>query len=190
MPLLAWSILVDLVPGLWNWGLPMTVVIEAMTPADWDQVRAIYLEGIASGQATFEIDAPSWEEWDAGHHRFARLVARSDGRLAGWAALAPVSRRRCYAGVAEVSVYVSTADRDRGIGRLLLLAVIAESERQGIWTLQGATFPENEASLRLQHSCGFRELGRRERIAQLRGVWRDTILTERRSSVVGAEGNA
>jgi phosphinothricin acetyltransferase len=163
----------------------MHVDIEAMTPADWAQVRAIYLEGIASGQATFEVEAPSWDKWDSAHHSFARLVARLDGRVAGWAALSPVSRRPCYSGVAEVSVYVGAEHRGRGIGRQLLLATIAESERNGIWTLQGATFPENEASLRLQGACGFREIGRRERIAQLRGVWRDTILTERRSGVVG-----
>jgi phosphinothricin acetyltransferase len=160
--------------------------IEAMTPADWDEVRAIYLEGIAAGQATFEVEAPPWEQWDAGHHPFARLVARSCGRVVGWAALSPVSRRRCYAGVAEVSVYVGAAHRGRGVGRQLLLALTAESERQGVWTLQGATLAENEASLRLQRACGFREIGRRERVAQLRGVWRDTILTERRSAVVGA----
>jgi phosphinothricin acetyltransferase len=165
----------------------MNVDIEAMTPADWEQVRAIYLEGIASGQATFEIEAPPWEEWDAAHHPFARFVARSDGRVLGWAALSPVSRRRCYAGVAEVSVYVGAEHRGRGIGRQLLLAAIAVSERHGIWTLQGATFPENEASRRLQRVCGFRELGRRERISQHRGTWRDTILTERRSPVVGTD---
>ena|SRR5438128_717654 len=159
--------------------------IDAMTPGDWEQVRTIYMDGIASNQATFEVDAPTWEEWDAGHHSFARLVARSDGRVVGWAALSRVSRRRCYAGVAEVSIYVAAAERGRGIGRQLLLAAIAESERHGIWTLQGATFPENEASRRLQLACGFRELGRRERIAQQQGVWRDTILTERRSPVVG-----
>ncbi len=166
----------------------MRVDIEAMVPADWEQVRAIYLEGIASGQATFEVEAPSWEQWDASHHPFARLVARSGGRVLGWATLSPVSRRRCYAGVAEVSVYVGAASRGQGIGRRLLLAAIAESERQGIWTLQGATFPENEASLRVQRACGFREIGRRERIAQLCGVWRDTVLTERRSAIVGTPG--
>jgi phosphinothricin acetyltransferase len=165
----------------------MSVDVEVMTPADWEHVRVIYLDGIASGQATFEVEAPSWEEWDAAHHPFARLVARRDGRVVGWAALAPVSRRRCYAGVAEVSVYVAAGQRGRGVGRQLLEAVIAESERQGIWTLQGATFPENEASLRLQRACGFREIGRRQRVAQLRGVWRDTILTERRSAVAGVE---
>jgi phosphinothricin acetyltransferase len=163
----------------------MSIIIETMTPADWDQVCAIYQEGIASGQATFETEVPSWEQWDAAHHTFARLVARSDGRVFGWTALSPGSRRRCYEGVAEVSVYVATVHRGQGIGRQLLLAIIAESERHGIWTLQGATFAENEASRRLQRSCGFREIGRRERIAQREGIWRDTILTERRSSVVG-----
>jgi L-amino acid N-acyltransferase YncA len=166
----------------------MSVAITAMAPGDWDSVRAIYLEGIASGQATFEIDAPTWEEWDAAHHPFARMVARLDDRVAGWAALAPVSRRRCYAGVAEVSVYVAAAHRGAGLGRKLLLAAISESERLGIWTLQGATFPENEASRRLQRACGFREIGKRERVAQRDGVWRDTILTERRSPIVGVDG--
>src|SRR5439155_5873967 len=137
--------------------------LEVMRPADWESVRTIYREGIASGQATFETDAPSWEQWDASHHPFARFVARSEGRVVGWAALAPVSRRRCYAGVAEVSVYVAADCRGRGIGRALLSAVVAESERLGIWTLQGASFPENEASLRLQQACGFRVVGRRER---------------------------
>jgi len=165
----------------------MSVDISPMTPADWEVVRAIYLEGIASGQATFETEAPSWEQWDAVHHPFARLVARGDGQVIGWAALSPVSRRKCYTGVAEVSVYVAASSRGRGIGRRLLDTIVEESERHGIWTLQGATFPGNTASLRLQKSCGFREIGRRERIAQLHGQWHDTILTERRSSVVGAE---
>jgi L-amino acid N-acyltransferase YncA len=169
----------------------MEATLEVMTPADWESVRAIYREGIASGQATFETDAPSWEQWDASHHPFARFVARSEGRVVGWAALAPVSRRRCYAGVAEVSVYVAADFRGRGVGRQLMRTIISESERQGIWTLQGSTFVENEPSLRLQRAFGFREVGRRVRIAQLYGVWRDTVLMERRSSVVGGdEGNA
>jgi L-amino acid N-acyltransferase YncA len=163
----------------------MNIVIDSLTAADWEQVRVIYLEGIATGQATFEVEAPTWEEWDAAHHAFARLAARVSGRMAGWAALSPVSRRRCYAGVAEASVYVAADRRGHGVGGQLLRALIAISEQYGIWTLQGATFAENEASLRLQRSCGFRELGRRERIAQLHGVWRDTVLTERRSAVVG-----
>jgi phosphinothricin acetyltransferase len=165
----------------------MDVTLDMMKPSDWDQVQAIYRQGIATGQATFETEAPSWDQWDSSHHPFARLVARCGERVAGWAALSPVSRRRCYAGVAEVSVYIADDFRGRGVGRQLLEAVIRESERQGIWTLQGATFPENEASRRLQRACGFREMGRRERVAQLDGIWRDTILTERRSSVVGAQ---
>ena len=115
---------------------------------------------------------------------------RVDGEVVSWAALSPVSQRPCYAGVAEVSVYVAAKYRGQGIGRLLMLALITESERHGIWTLQGATFPENEPSLRLQQSCGFRQIGRRERIAQHRGVWRDTVLTERRSQVVGRDDSA
>lgn len=170
-------------------GRGMSVTIAALVPADWEQVRAIYLEGIASGQATFETSAPTWEQWDAAHHSFARLVGRLDGQVVGWAALSPVSRRACYRGVAEVSVYVAAAQRGQGVGRLLLSTLIAESERQDIWTLQGATFPENAASLRLQESCGFRQIGRRERIAQLDGRWRDTVLTERRSTVVGRESS-
>jgi phosphinothricin acetyltransferase len=165
----------------------MNILIDALTVADWEQVRAIYLEGIATGQATFEVDAPTWEEWDAAHHAFARLAARVNGQLAGWAALSPVSRRRCYAGVAEASVYVAADRRGHGVGRRLLNGLVAASEQHGIWTLQGATLAENEASLRLQRRCGFRDLGRRERIAQLHGVWRDTVLTERRSTVVGLE---
>jgi len=163
----------------------MTLQIDPLTAADSESVLAIYLDGVATGQATFETQAPSWEEWDGGHHPFARLVGRLDGKVIGWGALSPVSRRRCYAGVAEVSLYIAAAQRGQGVGRRLLEAVIAESERHGVWTLQGATFPENSASLRLQQSCGFRIIGRRERIARLHGVWRDTILTERRSSFVG-----
>ena len=165
----------------------MSILIEAMSLTDWDEVRAIYLDGIATGNATFEVEAPTWERWDSGHHPFARLVARDAGRVVGWAAISPVSARLCYRGVAEVSVYVGASERRRGIGRLLLMAVVAESEREGIWTLRGATLAENEASLQLQRGCGFREIGRCERVAQLRGVWRDTVLTERRSAVVGVD---
>jgi phosphinothricin acetyltransferase len=166
----------------------MALEIGQMQPVDWERVCAIYEEGIDSGQATFELEAPSWENWDASHHAFGRLVARLEGDIVGWAALSPVSGRCCYAGVAEVSVYVDSAHRNHGVGRQLLLAAIADSERHGIWTLQGGTFPENEASLRLQRACGFRVVGNRERIGQVDGVWRDTILTERRSPVVGVDG--
>jgi L-amino acid N-acyltransferase YncA len=148
-------------------------------------VRAIYVEGIATRQATFETEPPSWETWNTGHHPFARLVADDSGRVVGWAAVSPVSKRACYAGVAEVSVYVAAEARARGLGRALFEALIREAEAHGIWTLQGATFPENTASLRLQESVGFRIVGRRERVARLDGAWRDTVLTERRSPVVG-----
>jgi L-amino acid N-acyltransferase YncA len=160
--------------------------IAEMRPGEWPAVRAIYLEGIQSGQATFETEAPTWERWDESHLPHSRLVARLGGEVVGWGALAPVSRRRAYAGVAEVSVYVAAAARGQGIGKHLLLALIDASERNGVWTLQGATFAENVASLKLQEACGFRIIGRRERIGQHHGVWRDTVLTERRSSNVGA----
>ena len=159
---------------------PDTIVIDSLEPADWPKARAIYLEGIATGQATFETDAPDWKRWDAGHHPFCRLAARYAGELAGWAALSPGSTRHCYRGVAEVSLYVGERYRRRGLGRRLLEQVILEAPRHGIWTLQGVTFPENEASVRLQLACGFRLVGRREKIAQLNGIWRDTVLLELR----------
>ena len=157
-----------------------------MSPGDWPEVCAIYEEGIATGLATFEIGAPTWEAWNAAHLPHSRLVAREQ-TISGWAALSPVSRRACYAGVAEVGIYVAAAVRGRGIGFGLLRAVIESSEAHGIWTLQGATIAENTASLTLQAKCGFRVVGRRERIGKLNHVWRDTILTERRSSKVGVD---
>ena len=156
-----------------------------MTSGDWDAVREIYLDGIATGQATFERSAPEWERWDAGHLRCCRLVARDGDAVLGWAALAPVSGRAVYAGVAEVSVYVSTGARGRGVGLLLLNALVAESERNGIWTLQGSIFPENLASIALHRKAGFRVVGTRERIGCMDGRWRDTVLMERRSDRVG-----
>jgi phosphinothricin acetyltransferase len=164
----------------------MSYVVVDMTAADWEQVRSIYLEGIATGHATFETDAPEWEKWDAGHLRKMRLVAREGaGAILGWAALSPVSDRCVYGGVAEVSVYVGEHGRGRGVGRALLEALIEASEQNGIWTLQAGVFPENAASVKLHLSCGFREVGRRERIGKMNGVWRDTLLLERRSQSVG-----
>ncbi len=161
------------------------VLIDQMTPEDWPEVRSIYEEGIATRNATFEAEAPSWETWDAAHIKACRVVARGGQVVLAWGALSPVSRRQCYAGVAEVSVYVRESARGQGVGRALLEHLVAASEAEGIWTLQGATFAENTVSLRLQASCGFRVVGRRERIAQVDGVWRDTVLTERRSGKVG-----
>jgi len=155
-----------------------------MTPGDWEQVRAIYLEGLREGNSTFETEAPSWEAWDEAHHKTPRLVMRADDRVLGWAALSPVSKRRVYSGVAEVTIYVTQTARGKGIGRALLEALIEESEQAGIWTLQAPIFPENVASIELHLRCGFREVGKRERIARLNGVWRDTILFERRSKLI------
>lgn len=163
------------------------VSIRQLAASDWRRVRAIYLQGIATGEATFETEAPSWEAWDATHLEFARLVALSKGELCGWAALSAVSKRAAYAGVAEVSVYVAEGFRKQGIGLKLLQRLVIESEQYGIWTLQASVFPENAATVALHQRCGFREVGRRERIARLNGVWRDTMLLERRSEVVGNE---
>ena len=164
----------------------MNYAIDVMNAGDWEQVRSVYLEGIATGHATFETDAPSWEKWDASHLQEPRLVARDGEKILGWAALSPVSNRRVYGGVAEVSVYVERRQGRRGIGRALLEALIDESEQNGIWTLQAGIFPENTASILLHLRCGFREVGRRERIGKLNGVWRDTLLLERRSKSIGS----
>ncbi len=168
----------------------MKVEINALRPDDWPSVRSIYEEGIATGLATFETRVPEWTDWDQNHLPTCRLVARQsaqDGsrRIAGWAALSPVSRRLVYAGVAEVSIYIAGWARAQGVGRTLLAALIDESERAGIWTLQATIFAENSASLALHRSCGFREVGRRERIAQRNGIWHDTVVLERRSKIVG-----
>ena len=163
----------------------MECVVNAMKPEQWESVRAIYLAGVATGDATFETEAPNWTEWDKSHLPAPRLVALSSEAVVGWAALSRVSSRAAYAGVAEVSVYVDEQMRGRGIGSSLLKALVAGSENAGIWTLQASIFPENTASILLHQSCGFREVGRRQRIGKLQGVWRDTVLLERRSEVVG-----
>ena len=163
----------------------MTLSVEKMLSGHWPGVRAVYEEGLATGDATFETEAPGWERWDASHLRACRLVALTGGRVAGWAALSPVSARKVYAGVAEVSVYVGAGFRGLGLGRALLSTLVRESEGEGIWTLQASIFPENVASVALHKACGFREVGRRERVGKLQGRWRDTILLERRSRAVG-----
>jgi len=164
---------------------PDAVSIRELRPEDWPMVRAVYEEGIAGGDATFETETPSWEQWDATHSEL-RLVAEHDGSVVGWAALSPVSERCCYRGVGEVSVYVAEDARGAGLGRVLLDELARRSEREGYWTLTAGVFPENEASLRLHKACGFREVGVRERLGELNGVWRDVVLLERRSTLVGA----
>ena len=163
----------------------MEYSIDKMKDEDWSEVQAIYRESIATGNATLETDGPDWEHWDRNHLRHCRLAARKKGQVIGWAALSPVSERCVYEGVAEVSVYVAASVRGRGVGKALLRALVEESESKGFWTLQAGIFPENAASIALHKRCGFREIGRRERLGQMGGVWRDIILMERRSDVVG-----
>ena len=156
-----------------------------MQPEDWDAVRAIYIEGISTGNSTFEQSAPDWETWDQGHLPSCRLVARTGSEVLGWTALSPVSRRQVYAGVAEFSIYVAERACGRRVGAALLKALIEVSEREGIWTLQSGIFPENTASLDLCRRFGFRIVGTRERVGCMHGRWRDVVLLERRSDVAG-----
>lgn len=151
-----------------------------MGPGDWPQVERIYSEGIATGDATFETSTPPWPAWDAGHREDLRFVATIDDQVVGWVAAGPVSRRVCYAGVVEHSIYVAADQRGRGVGGVLLDRLISASRDAGVWTIQSGIFPENKASLALHRSRGFRVVGRRERIAQLHGTWRDVIMIERR----------
>ena len=149
-------------------------------------VKEIYEHGIATGNATFQTEAPSWEEWDKSHLNHCRLVALDDNeRMMGWAALTPVSGRCVYAGVAEVSVYIHLNHRGKGIGKRLLEELISQSEEHNLWTLQAGIFPENNASLKLHEQFGFRKVGYREKIGKMKNVWRDTVLLERRSKSIG-----
>jgi len=156
--------------------------LRDLTHEDWLAVKAIYELGIAGGQATFETEAPSWDDWDRSHLEGHRLVALQDGEVVGWAALSPVSSRCVYEGVTENSVYVADSAQGRGVGRALLEELIARSERDGIWTIQAGVFPENEASIELHKRCGFRVVGVHERIGKHHGVWRDVVRMERRSA--------
>ena len=159
--------------------------ITAMRSDDWPAIRNIYSEGIGTGNATFETDTPEWVKWDQGHFLDCRLVARDSHLVLGWAALSPVSVRRVYSGVAEVSVYVAATARGRGVGKRLLQSLIEQSEGCGIWTLQAGILPENVPSIALHKSCGFREVGVRHKLGQRDGSWRDVLLLERRSTKVG-----
>lgn len=160
-------------------------IVVPLLETHWPAVRTIYEAGIASGMATFETAVPEWEAWDTAHRPDCRIVALRGEQVVGWAALTPTSRRHAYRGVAEISVYVAPDARHQGVGHALLRSMVACSEGNEVWMLQATIFPENEASLALHQSAGFRVVGRRERIACLHGRWRDTLLLERRSSLTG-----
>lgn len=160
------------------------IVIRKMLDTDWPAVKNIYLEGIATGNATFQTDAPSFEEWTTSHHAACRLVAVKEGLVVGWIAISSVSNRIVYKGVGEVSIYVSTKSKNGGIGTELFTKLIEISEKEGFWTLQSSIFKENTASLNLHKKMGFREVGYREKIAKHHGIWRDVLLLERRNKKV------
>lgn len=166
---------------------PDGLLIDTLTAADWPAVRRIHEQGIATGDATFETVPPTWAEWDRAHLTHSRLVARLGDRVVAWAALGAVSDRCAYAGVAENSIYVDESERGRGVGRALLIALVAQAEARGLWTVQTGIFPENRASLALHLRCGFRVVGTREAVGRLDGRWRDVLLLERRSRVVGTD---
>lgn len=159
--------------------------LHKMQSGDWEAVKQIYEEGIASSNATFQQQAPGWEDWNKGHLPHSRIIAKENGKIVGWAALTPVSGRCVYAGVAEISVYVNDKAKGKGLGKQLLQKLIEESEANNIWTLQAGIFPENIASIKIHEYCGFRTIGIRERIGQMNGKWRDTVLMERRSATIG-----
>lgn len=166
----------------------MTVRLRPMTAADWPAVAEVYRQGIASGHATFETEAPEWEAWDAARLRECRIVAETEGQVVGFACLSPTSSRPVYAGVCEVMVYVACEERGKGMGGRLLGALVEMSEAARIWTLHAGIFPENEASIRAHERAGFRVVGVFERVGRFHdGRWRDTVLMERRSKVVGLE---
>ncbi|MDF2190971.1 GNAT family N-acetyltransferase [Paraflavitalea sp. CAU 1676] len=161
------------------------ITIEPMLASQAAILLDIYRQGILSGMATFETSVPEWPEFDDKYHPHSRIIARQGDEITGWAALSPVSNRSCYEGVAEVSVYVAHAHQRQGIGRVLLMELIRKSERNGIWSLLSVIHEENKASIHLHEQCGFRYIGYRERIAQLDGIWRTTVMLERRSDRVG-----
>jgi len=163
------------------------VNIRQLQPADWPRVEAIYAAGISTGNATFELEPPTRERFTASHTPELCFVAEDQGAVVGWVAAGPVSDRCVYTGVVEHSVYVDLAAQGRGIGRLLLGALIERTEALDIWTIQSGVFPENTASLRLHEACGFRIVGRRERVGQHHGCWRDVVVIERRSKTIGLD---
>ncbi|WP_256365766.1 GNAT family N-acetyltransferase [Virgibacillus sp. Bac332] len=162
-----------------------SIIMEYMKKEDWPEVRDIYIEGIKTGNATFDTEPPTWDEWNSKYLQTCRLVVREHGRVVGWAALLPISSKKAHAGVAELSIYLGAKSRGKGLGRRLMEFLVAESEAAGFWTLQSGVFPENVGSIYLHEKAGFYEVGIRKRIGKLDGVWRDVILLERRSKVIG-----
>lgn len=162
----------------------MNLLFRPMKKDDWSSVSEIYRQGIETGNATFQKEIPGWDEWDQGHLKICRIVVCTDNEIAGWAALSSVSGRCVYAGVAEVSIYVSNRYNNQKIGTGLLRKLISESEKEGFWTLQSSIFPENISSIKIHENLGFRRVGYREKIGKMNGVWRDTILLERRCKLV------
>lgn len=165
----------------------MEMIFRPMTADDWMSVAEIYRQGIETGNATFQQEIPTWDDWDNGHIKSCRIVAVMQNEIVGWAALTAVSGRCVYAGVAEVSVYVSNKYRGQKIGTKLLNKLITESENEKLWTLQAGIFPENIASLKIHEELGFRKIGHREKIGKMNGIWRDTVLLERRSKIIGID---
>lgn len=163
------------------------ITFSPLLPDHWQAVRDIYTEGIRTGNATFQQSAPEWDEWNNSHLTHSRIVALVNNEVAGWAALTPVSGRCVYAGVGEVSVYVAEKFRGQRIGNALLQELIQQSESNNIWTLQAGIFSENKGSIKIHEANGFRTVGYREKIGQMNGVWRDTVLMERRSKIIGAD---
>lgn len=169
----------------------METTLRAMREADWPFVADIYQQGMDTNRATFQSECPSYEQWDASHLKDCRLVVVADGNVAGWTALSPVSSRCVYAGVAELSIYISPAYQRKGLAARLLRALIFASEQKGIWTLQSGIMRDNLASIRLHETCGFRMVGYRERIGRDRfGVWRDNVLMERRCPADEPQGSS
>lgn len=165
----------------------MEIIFRPMFRTDWKEVAEIYRQGIETGHATFEQNIPTWEAWNNAHLKNCRIIGLVQSTIAGWAALTPVSGRCVYAGVAEVSVYVANEFHGQKIGTMLLDKLIAESEKENLWTLQAGIFRENLASLKIHENLGFRQVGYRERIGKMNGRWRDTILLERRSENIGLD---
>lgn len=161
------------------------ILFRPMTANDWESVAEIYKQGIETGNATFQQNIPAWNEWDNGYLKICRIIAEKNNKVIGWAALTPISGRCVYAGVAEVSVYVSNNHKGQKIGTKLLDKLISLSEKEGFWTLQASVFPENKSSLKIHENLGFRHVGFREKIGKMNEIWRDTILLERRSKTIG-----